>query len=291
MSIALKPDKMAFTTSLLVSCFFLYTCRTQSVEALSVQVRVSPCSSVYYVRRHKAGLGRLTRLWRALRSPYIQLSGSSTQTSKNMTRITSFGRKRTYVEAGFKSDPVEVEEPSTAVEDAVMVSKEDNSTIVPPKKKRKRMKKPKAHIGDSGTTRMLEESVECIAVADERDETHNISAVDENLKKAKRKSNQKNDKKAKGALPAIFPLLLLISELHQAASWRAEQSELRRQQRIAERLSNTICFACRKKGHAAKDCPDSRVEDDTLEGEAGDKVVQVVGICYRYDIVHLYLVI
>jgi hypothetical protein len=76
---------------------------------------------------------------------------------------------------------------------------------------------------------------------------------------------------------------------HLAASWRKEKSEQRRQKRISERQANTTCFACRKKGHAAKDCPVSCL-DDALEDEAGIKVVQVVGICYRYDICPLCLI-
>ncbi|KIM75942.1 hypothetical protein PILCRDRAFT_46025, partial [Piloderma croceum F 1598] len=57
-------------------------------------------------------------------------------------------------------------------------------------------------------------------------------------------------------------------------------SELRRQKRISERQADTTCFACRKKGHAAKDCPISRL-DDSLEDEEGSKVVSGVGMCYR----------
>jgi zinc finger CCHC domain-containing protein 9 len=50
-------------------------------------------------------------------------------------------------------------------------------------------------------------------------------------------------------------------------------SEDRRQRRIADRNSDKICFACRAKGHAAKDCPSA------VQVEEGKSVV---GICYRY---------
>lgn len=63
-------------------------------------------------------------------------------------------------------------------------------------------------------------------------------------------------------------------------------SERRRLQRIRERNINTICFACRKKGHAAIDCPSSN--DVALEGKEIDRndsdkkpVPGTVGFCYR----------
>ncbi|TFK66551.1 hypothetical protein BDN72DRAFT_771846, partial [Pluteus cervinus] len=52
-------------------------------------------------------------------------------------------------------------------------------------------------------------------------------------------------------------------------------SELRRQKRIDERNAETTCFACREKGHSAKDCP---VTNDHGDGGSSRSVV---GICYR----------
>lgn len=49
-------------------------------------------------------------------------------------------------------------------------------------------------------------------------------------------------------------------------------SERRRLQRIAEKNANTTCFACREKGHAARDCPTN---------ENGDAESKPVGMCYR----------
>ncbi|KAF8212169.1 hypothetical protein K438DRAFT_1708431 [Mycena galopus ATCC 62051] len=49
-------------------------------------------------------------------------------------------------------------------------------------------------------------------------------------------------------------------------------SEARRLQRIAERNAATTCFACRLKGHSARDCPSS---------QSGGKSNSAVGICYR----------
>ncbi|XP_006459613.1 hypothetical protein AGABI2DRAFT_66090, partial [Agaricus bisporus var. bisporus H97] len=55
-------------------------------------------------------------------------------------------------------------------------------------------------------------------------------------------------------------------------------SETRRGKRINERLADTICFACREKGHAAKDCLTVKQGSSAKNGaKNGD----VVGICYR----------
>lgn len=58
-------------------------------------------------------------------------------------------------------------------------------------------------------------------------------------------------------------------------------SERRRVKRLDERHADTTCFACREKGHAARDCKKA------LEGAEGDASAKprsnklVVGICYR----------
>ena len=56
-------------------------------------------------------------------------------------------------------------------------------------------------------------------------------------------------------------------------------SEARRRKRIDQKLVETTCFACREKGHAAKDCP--TVQKSTKEDDGEDKATNVVGICYR----------
>lgn len=61
---------------------------------------------------------------------------------------------------------------------------------------------------------------------------------------------------------------------------RAAASDKRRLKRINERHENSICFACRQKGHAASQCPSTLLPN---AGEAGvPHAKAVVGICYRY---------
>jgi zinc finger CCHC domain-containing protein 9 len=56
-------------------------------------------------------------------------------------------------------------------------------------------------------------------------------------------------------------------------------SEARRRKRISEKLAETTCFACREKGHAAKDCPTA--QKSTKDDDVDEKATNVVGICYR----------
>ena len=48
-------------------------------------------------------------------------------------------------------------------------------------------------------------------------------------------------------------------------------------QRIEEKRASTTCFACREKGHAAKDCPVTNAGS----GDKKSKSDSIVGICYR----------
>jgi zinc finger CCHC domain-containing protein 9 len=118
-----------------------------------------------------------------------------------MTRITNIGRKRTYVEAGFKNaleGAASVHKP-TVEENMTATSKEDNGTTdAPPKKKRKRTKKPKAHAGDSGAPTEIVES----GVVDQIKDVDNKLETEGKSKKSRGKPNQKKNK-SKGALPTI----------------------------------------------------------------------------------------
>lgn len=65
---------------------------------------------------------------------------------------------------------------------------------------------------------------------------------------------------------------LPMSDFYQHLSDKAAASEARRLSRMDDRNSEKICFACRERGHAARDCPNAvNVE----EGKSA------VGICYR----------
>ena len=61
-------------------------------------------------------------------------------------------------------------------------------------------------------------------------------------------------------------------------------SEARRLKRESQREADTICFACRGKGHAARDCPEEVTSAELeTEGGGGKKVGKtMVGICYRF---------
>lgn len=59
------------------------------------------------------------------------------------------------------------------------------------------------------------------------------------------------------------------------------ESEKRRLARIAEREASTTCFACRSKGHAARDCPNALEGTVSASGVQSMKGSDTVNICYR----------
>ncbi|KAJ7452342.1 hypothetical protein B0H11DRAFT_286676 [Mycena galericulata] len=152
-----------------------------------------------------------------------------------MTRVTNFGIKRTYVQAGFSDrDAPAVQEP---------VASEPDSQVQPPKKKRKRTKMSQR---DGNKAKSIQEG----SAADSTTESTVPEAP--SLEAIKRPKPPKTKVKAKPAY--VSP------------------SELRRQKRIEERNAATTCFACRSKGHSARDCPSA---------QSDGKSKSVVGICYR----------
>ena len=66
------------------------------------------------------------------------------------------------------------------------------------------------------------------------------------------------------------------------ANPRKFASEQRRVKRINDRQSDTICFACRERGHTARDCTNT-IAADALDGEQSKSKSgrDTVGICYR----------
>lgn len=133
-----------------------------------------------------------------------------------MTRVTNFGRKRTYLEAGFTTTLAKTADP------AVLTAVDERTTENAPPMKKKRSRQE----GDSTTA------------FGGGNNTH--------LRQGKTKAS------------------------------RAAASEHRRQQRIAERDALTTCFACRERGHAARNCPRTKIQD--ANGKTGRNAV---GICYR----------
>lgn len=120
-----------------------------------------------------------------------------------MTRITNFGRKRTYVEAGFSKEPEdEVIHPiigPPAPMDSTIAPTAD-AVDQPPKKKRKRNKKPKN--GANASVMKETEDSRGAAGSDDQAEDGAKSVEGGNQKKtAKSKASMKGgkDSKSKGA--------------------------------------------------------------------------------------------
>lgn len=117
-----------------------------------------------------------------------------------MTRITNFGRKRTFVEAGFDKEPEEEialvpEIPDTI--DAIVTPTADIADQ-PPKKKRKRTKKPK--LGNKPSVPKAAEESNHVGEDGDQAEGSGKDPVETQPKKAKAKPNQKGkDSKSKGA--------------------------------------------------------------------------------------------
>ncbi|KAH7923147.1 hypothetical protein BV22DRAFT_1015989 [Leucogyrophana mollusca] len=175
-----------------------------------------------------------------------------------MTRITNFGRKRSYVEAGFAGEPTPEEisqnsEPSRETDAAHKEALNSaEATPAPPKKKRKRSKKPKGSGVEDKDTGASKDKAEGEVQSD----------ASQPGEKPKKKALKSRKNKMSDVLGIDVPD-------------RIKRSEDRRLKRISERQADTICFACREKGHAARDCPKA---GDGKGKKGGEKVV---GICYR----------
>ncbi|KAJ7046848.1 hypothetical protein C8F04DRAFT_211898 [Mycena alexandri] len=136
-----------------------------------------------------------------------------------MTRVTNFGIKRTYVQAGFENAAAQetsVAEPAAPTEEA--------STAPPPKKKRKRTKMSQRDGNKAKNAAMQEGAAEGTA-------TEAVLSAPSPPKPAKKV------KPKKSKVPYVSP------------------SEARRLKRIEERNAGTTCFACRLTGHSLAHCP------------------------------------
>ncbi|KAH7888922.1 hypothetical protein F5I97DRAFT_1803135 [Phlebopus sp. FC_14] len=171
-----------------------------------------------------------------------------------MTRVTNFGRKRSYVQAGFATEASSAshEHAASDSQTTVHTSPSGQPEPVPPKKRRKT--KPKT--GKGGEVPSNSTSVAKETTAEDKGEGPST------LRKVKKK---KQERKVKAA----------------AAQGYARRTEQRRLKRTADRQANTTCFACREKGHAARDCP--KATEGKEDGDASSKknTNKVVGMCYR----------
>ncbi|PPR04375.1 hypothetical protein CVT26_004213 [Gymnopilus dilepis] len=197
-----------------------------------------------------------------------------------MTRVTNFGRKRTYLQAGFShdNDPVTTQpEASTSTAtvqsnttDAVTDQAVDNDTPAPPAKK-KRKRTPKSKRDGYAAQKAAEAAklnggvsaegapAESLAQPSDGEEREGEASVDAgDTSTSTPKSLSKSAKKK------------LREQKRKQKIESAKES--RRLKRIKQKAAETTCFVCREKGHAAKDCPTT---------QNGEKPAKVVGICYR----------
>ena len=83
----------------------------------------------------------------------------------------------------------------------------------------------------------------------------------------------------------LLGLFTYLTGTFSGADARKMASEQRRLKRIDDRNADKICFACRGRGHTARDCTNT-LAVDSLEGEQTNSAAKsgrdAVGICYRY---------
>ncbi|OCB87368.1 hypothetical protein A7U60_g5508 [Sanghuangporus baumii] len=172
-----------------------------------------------------------------------------------MTRYTNLGRKRSYLEAGFSDDKIK-RTPDDVTDDNVLANvdeKPESHPSHPPMKKQKRSKqKTLKEIEKSSDKHEGKDGDGLAKDAEEREENQQV-------KQAYSKGNREKNRKQEVVMAA--------------------RSEQRRLQRKQEKLANTTCFACREKGHAAKDCP--KVKSSQTSGNRAGKSNLITGICYR----------
>lgn len=211
-----------------------------------------------------------------------------------MTRYTDFARKRTYVEAGLNyredrsgEEPEKEQEGSSDAHDIPQHAREAESSE--PSKKKGSSKHRKGKSDDAQPVTEHEGSQPPPPTNDtepsDGDQSENVvaeNAVDDDGKrKRSRGAIRAERRRIRGSLLPKPPRLLNASSFLDAQT-RKEDSERRRVKRKDQRTVDTICFACREKGHAAREC--TKALKPTEEGgEAKRKNVakSAVGICYR----------
>lgn len=199
-----------------------------------------------------------------------------------MTRYTNFARKRTYLDAelNYRDDGNTT---ADALHDNAPMAEpaEGDSSGSQPAKKRKRNRPEKRNEAANDTTVLsVQDAVserssgprEGEGEGDDGNEAGSSKAASEKRKTAAKGERQRRQKHQKDAQS------------------RQEASERRRLKRKDERFSDTTCFACREKGHTARDCTrtvSGGGEGGDTQGEAGNakakasRGMDTVGICYR----------
>ncbi|KZT06286.1 uncharacterized protein LAESUDRAFT_743455 [Laetiporus sulphureus 93-53] len=194
-----------------------------------------------------------------------------------MTRYTNLGRKRTYVQAGlnYRDDIGALEDghgdkERTNAPGAEEATIDDSNGALkgkqregddPAMRKAKRQK-----LAESANASAQDAATEEISAAGTTSVIE-VGSAKAATKDTKKRQNKKRSKDAEA---------------------RKEASERRRLKRRADLTADIVCFACREKGHAARDCTKAISlagkldEEDTGHGRSGIKTGRnAVGICYR----------
>ncbi|TEB37207.1 hypothetical protein FA13DRAFT_1726299 [Coprinellus micaceus] len=201
-----------------------------------------------------------------------------------MTRYTNLGKKRTYVEAGFDHDESSTSHvPGRQASPSKSPSKSATSSAAPanevasgsqtpgdptapqPRKHRRRHRSKKG----KGLPPPVKKEKAAAAPTSEEDfgqgEGGEAGASERTSSGESRRKKIRGLRQPKDGSPRTTP-----------PGPRLKKGEIRRLKRISEKDADTTCFACREKGHAARDCPKASEIAGPENGPAS-----MTGICYR----------
>ncbi|KAH9914012.1 uncharacterized protein B0H18DRAFT_887546 [Fomitopsis serialis] len=198
-----------------------------------------------------------------------------------MTRYTDFSRKRTYVQAGlnYREDDTEGEEQAVEPIQAGSSSghegvAQEEQSAEPSKKRRKNGSSKRRKTESANTAAATKVSGESQQGRHDRDDDD--EAVD-----GETQGDETGAGKAKAEVSEG------TKKRSRDAQTRKESSERRRLKRKDQRTSDTVCFACRERGHAARECTKAlKPLEESGSASAGPRAKKsigksAVGICYR----------
>ncbi|KAH9830713.1 uncharacterized protein C8Q71DRAFT_784166 [Rhodofomes roseus] len=203
-----------------------------------------------------------------------------------MTRYTDVARKRTYVQAGlnYRENDLEGEEP--ALDSNQPASNggdvEDASQAGPSSESSKKRRKKDSSNRRKSESASAEDAANAAGDSQEKNDLDD-EAVDGETRgdeSGAGKAVEGERKRSRGAIRAERRRI-------RDAQARKEASERRRPKRKDPRTSDTVCFACREMGHAARECTKAleapEGSGDASAGTGARKSVgkSAVGICYR----------